>query len=65
MLKVVLKDGKVLYSNRSFNSVFSELFNVGICDLENGFAISSDSFLAIENLTNEDIEKVEKEMRWN
>lgn len=50
MLKVILKDGKIVYSERSFNEVYTDLFYKGQVDLGNGFAIASDGYIYIEQL---------------
>lgn len=50
MLKVILKDGKIVYSEKSFNEVYTDLFYKGQADLGNGFAIASDGYIYIEQL---------------
>lgn len=50
MLKVILKDGKIVYSEKSFNEVYTDLFYKGQTDLGNGFAIASDGYIYIEQL---------------
>lgn len=50
MLKVILKDGKIVYSEKSFNEVYTDLFYKGQADLGNCFAIASDGYIYIEQL---------------
>lgn len=61
MIKIVLNDGKIIYSEKTLQEVFSHLFYRGQVNLENGYAITASAYAYIEQLPSKQEEKIRKE----